>query len=119
MSVLRRSFPLCFWVLMLVVLGELYGQEFRGSLLGSVRDASGAVVPGATVAAINVETNISTSTVSGEIGNYRIPFLLPGNYRVIVELSGFRRLERNSAPECSLYYTKLNRQGGVLCDLPC
>ncbi|MFB3905206.1 MAG: carboxypeptidase regulatory-like domain-containing protein [Acidobacteriota bacterium] len=94
MYALRRAFPVFFLVLLFIASAELCAQEFRGSLLGSVKDASGALIPGATVTAINVETNVSTSTVTSDIGRYRIPFLLPGNYSVIVELPGFRRLER-------------------------
>lgn len=94
MYVVRRAFAICFLVVMSIVSAELCAQEFRGSLLGSVKDASGAVVPGATVNVINVETNVSTGTVSSDIGRYRVPFLLPGNYRVVVEMPGFRRLER-------------------------
>jgi hypothetical protein len=94
MYVLRRALPACFLVLMSLVSAHLCAQEFRGSLLGSIKDTSGAAVPGATVTVVNVETNVSTSTISSDIGRYRIPFLLPGNYSVIVELPGFRRLER-------------------------
>ncbi len=72
----------------------LFSQEFRASLGGRITDMSGAVVPGATVTAVNEETNAVLSTHSNEVGNYRIPFLLPGNYRITVELARFKKIER-------------------------
>jgi hypothetical protein len=70
------------------------GQEFRGSIRGRILDPSGAAVPGATIEVINADTNVKTSAVSNEAGNYQVPFLLPGNYTVRVEHPGFKTLER-------------------------
>jgi hypothetical protein len=67
------------------------GQEARGTLQGRVSDASGGVVPGATVEVTNVNTGVTTPTTSNEEGLYRIPFLNPGSYRVTVTLSGFNK----------------------------
>lgn len=75
---------------MLSLPAMLCGQEFRGSLLGTVTDASGAVVPGATVVAVNVATNVKSIATTSESGTYTIPFVLPGDYRVTVESSGFK-----------------------------
>jgi len=69
-------------------------QEYRGSILGRITDPSGAAVAGASVEAQNIGTNAVFKTTSNESGNYQIPFLLPGNYTVHVELTGFKRLER-------------------------
>jgi len=69
-------------------------QEFRGTILGRVTDPSGAAVAGASVQVLNEETNLAAAAVSNEAGNYQAPFLLPGNYRVRVEMSGFKKLER-------------------------
>jgi hypothetical protein len=67
------------------------GQEARGTFQGRVSDASGGVVPGATVEVTNVNTGVTTPTTSNEEGLYRIPFLNPGSYRVTVTLSGFNK----------------------------
>ena len=67
------------------------GQEARGTLQGRVSDASGGVVPGATVEITNVNTGVTTPTTSNEEGNYRVPFLNPGTYRVTVTLTGFSK----------------------------
>ena len=69
-------------------------QEFRGTILGRVTDPSGAAVAGASVQVVNEETNLAATAVSNEAGNYQAPFLLPGNYRVRAEMSGFKKLER-------------------------
>lgn len=65
-----------------------FAQEQRGSIEGVVRDASGAVLPGATVdAASNVGQPVST--VSDALGVYRFPSLAPGNYKLTANLQGF------------------------------
>src|SRR5918996_1198037 len=66
-------------------------QEARATLQGKVSDASGAVVPGATVEVTNVATGVTTPTTSNEEGNYRVPFLNPGTYRVTATLEGFSK----------------------------
>jgi len=71
------------------------GQESRGAILGRVHDSSGAVVVGARVQALNVATNAGASSVSNAEGNYEIPYLLPGVYRVTAELAGFKRSVRD------------------------
>src|ERR1041384_5722639 len=70
-------------------------QEFRGAVTGRVVDSSGAVLPGVPVTATNVATNVgSTSTTNAE-GSYTIPYLTPGTYTVVAELSGFKKLSRD------------------------
>ena len=62
-------------------------QEQRGSIEGVIRDSSGAVLPGATVAAKGVAGTL-TSVTDGQ-GIYRFPSLTPGDYEVAVTLQGF------------------------------
>jgi hypothetical protein len=76
--------------------GILYAQAFRGTILGRITDPGGAVVPGATVEVLNLDTNATQSGKTNEDGNYQVPFLLPGNYSVRVEHPGFKRLEQNN-----------------------
>ncbi|MGD0908497.1 MAG: carboxypeptidase-like regulatory domain-containing protein, partial [Candidatus Acidiferrales bacterium] len=59
-------------------------------ILGTVKDASGASVAGASVTVLNVETGLARSTMSGEDGAYRIPALQAGHYSVKVEKEGFK-----------------------------
>ena len=74
--------------------GDLHAQAVKGSLLGTVTDASGAVIPGATVNISEVNTNLSRSTVTNESGNYVFGQLDRGEYRVAVQLSGFKKAIR-------------------------
>ncbi|MFQ5776410.1 MAG: carboxypeptidase regulatory-like domain-containing protein [Terriglobia bacterium] len=78
---------------LLLVAGSLPGQAqtITATLEGQVVDASGAVVPGATITAINTGTGLSRSARSSEVGEYRIPALPVGEYTVSAELAGFRR----------------------------
>ena len=69
-------------------------QMTRGSVAGTVRDSSGAIVPGAAVTVTNVATNAAQTVTSDEQGFYRAPALEPGTYTVVVELSGFRKVEQ-------------------------
>jgi hypothetical protein len=56
---------------------------------GTVRDESGAVLPGATVVAVNTATNVARTAVADERGRYLLAALPPGRYRVTAELKGF------------------------------
>jgi hypothetical protein len=69
----------------------LLGQEFRGTITGTVVDASGAAVPQAQIEARNVDTSASATARSNEAGLYSIPFLLPGTYTVTVTAKGFKQ----------------------------
>ena len=73
---------------------SITAQDFRASLLGQVTDPSGAVVPGATVKAINRQTNASKETKTTTEGHYTIPYLDPGRYDVEVTASGFQSVKQ-------------------------
>jgi len=66
------------------------GQTFRGTILGTVTDTSGAVVAGAKVTARNASTGLVRDTVTGSDGSYAIPQLPIGAYTVTIEKSGFQ-----------------------------
>src|SRR5215510_7224344 len=61
-----------------------------GSIQGVVTDATGAVVPGATVTATNVATGVKTERLTTEAGLYVITPLSPGEYTVAASIAGFR-----------------------------
>src|SRR5262245_65897604 len=67
----------------------LYAQTF-GEVTGRVTDPSGAVIPGASVALTNVNTNAVRTVVSTEAGAYTFPSVAPGSYRLRAELAGFK-----------------------------
>ena len=66
-------------------------QSFYGSLVSVVRDAQGEVIPAATIVLTNTATSERREGVSAENGEYRFVNLVPGTYRLEVELSGFQR----------------------------
>ncbi len=66
------------------------GQTFRGTILGTVTDPNGAVVPGARVTARNTGTGIQRGTYTDAEGNYTLSELPIGTYEVSVEQSGFQ-----------------------------
>jgi Carboxypeptidase regulatory-like domain len=67
-------------------------ETTSGSLAGEVRDAQGAVIPGATVTVTSDQG--SKSIVTDSSGRFFAPYLTPGRYSVKVELSGFSTLEQ-------------------------
>src|SRR5262245_28516583 len=69
-------------------------QDFRGQITGRISDTSGGRLPGVTVTATHVATNVATPTTSNSDGEFAIPFLTPGTYTVTAELSGFKKLVR-------------------------
>ncbi len=66
-------------------------QETRGTIFGTVKDASGGVLAGMSVIVTNEETNVSNESVTNERGGFEIPYLLPGTYRVVVQADGFKK----------------------------
>jgi len=68
----------------------LHAQTSTGTILGNVKDDSGTAVPGATVTATNVDTQLSRSTVTDGEGHYALPLLPVGSYKVEVTLTGFK-----------------------------
>src|SRR5437773_1973166 len=60
------------------------------TILGEIKDSTGAVIPGASITAKNVETGLTRTGMSAEDGSYRFSALPVGSYEVKVELPGFR-----------------------------
>jgi hypothetical protein len=69
-------------------------QTQSGSLIGTVTDPNGAVVPGAAVKLVNVATGEERSTTTNDVGDFGFAALVPGTYTLRVEASGFRPVER-------------------------
>src|ERR1039457_2561806 len=77
-------------VFVLLSTAMLVGQTFRGTILGSVTDPSGAYVVGATVKVRNVATGLERTTVTSADGSYSVPELPIGSYSVTVSQTGFK-----------------------------
>ena len=69
-------------------------QTPAGSILGTVTDASDAIVPGVTVAVTNVLTGVRHATKTNQEGEYLVPYLIPGDYQVAAEAGGFKSFQR-------------------------
>jgi hypothetical protein len=78
-----------------VVLQVLWAAT-TGSISGTVKDPSGAVIAGATVIATNAATNVQSKTVTDDKGFYVFPSLQVGRYNVRVEEQGFGTQARNN-----------------------
>jgi hypothetical protein len=80
---------------LLVLVGLCFGnpvfaQRITGDLSGNVTDSTGAVVPNVTVTAVNAGTGTTRTTVTSSEGNYRIPELAIGAYKVSASSQGFK-----------------------------
>ena len=69
-------------------------QVTTADLVGTVRDTSGAVVPGVSVSVINEATGVTRTTTTGDGGTYIFTGLPPGAYKLTAELTAFRKVER-------------------------
>jgi hypothetical protein len=78
----------CLWTAITAI--PLHAQFEYGEILGTLRDASGAVISGAKVTVRGIDTNVQASTVTNEQGNYSFPDLRAGNYEVSTGVQGFR-----------------------------
>src|SRR5262245_18742932 len=96
MTLKRISAQVILLVLLPIATASLFGQGVTQGVRGTVSDPSGAVVPGATVRAINIATGVPTSTVTTSAGLYSITTLNAAVYRIEVEQSGFKRLMRDN-----------------------
>jgi len=96
-----RSFPRASALTMTLTLSwccasTAWAQAVTSTLLGTVTDSSGAVVPNAAVTATETRTGVSKRVLTTAEGNYTIPYLTPGIYRVEVEITGFKKFSRDN-----------------------
>jgi hypothetical protein len=83
-----------------VLLGSLllavpaHAQTTTATVFGRVLDATGAVLPGASVSMTNEQTAATRSVVTDDRGEFTVTFLPVGTYRVAVDMPGFKRLEQ-------------------------
>ena len=71
-------------------------QQTSGSSVGTVTDNTGAVVAGAAVTLTNVDTGDHRTATTNAAGDYQFVNLLPGNYRIDIEASGFKHFIRTN-----------------------
>src|SRR6202167_101874 len=78
-------------LLVLIFAPNVSAQQITGSIAGTVKDEQGAVVPGASVKATNVDTAFSRAATTANDGAYRIEYLPVGTYNVEVAMPGFQK----------------------------
>ncbi|PYU93635.1 MAG: hypothetical protein DMG25_08890 [Acidobacteria bacterium] len=90
---MKKALALVFSGALFVALGapSASAQATWGAISGYVSDPSGAAVPGANVAVTEVRTGIVTKGLTDSVGLYNITHLDPGEYKLTVEASGFKR----------------------------
>lgn len=69
-------------------------QQPTAQITGLILDSTGAVVPGATIRALNTATGLHSEATSNDTGNYSIANLQPGDYQIIVKHDGFTTVTR-------------------------
>jgi hypothetical protein len=76
--------------------GTALAQSTFATLTGTVTDSSGAVLPGVTITVTNIGTEGTRSLVTDAVGNYQVPNLDAGGYRIVAALSGFAEQTRQT-----------------------
>ena len=78
-------------LLLVVCQGVVFGQAgSTGTIVGTITDTTGAVIPDATIVVRHLETNFSHTQTSGAAGGYRFPYIPAGNYEVRATMESFR-----------------------------
>lgn len=83
------------WVFLLILFGPIAAASqgesaARASIIGTVTDPEGAVVPGVQITVTNTDTGISQTTTTDDLGRYEVHFLIPGPYSLTAAGSGFK-----------------------------
>ncbi len=77
--------------MLLAFSGNIFAQGGNAQLGGVVQDPTQALIPGVTITAKNVDTNVALTQITNESGIYSFPVLQPGTYEVSAELPGFKK----------------------------
>jgi len=75
-----------------------HAQVLYGSIVGNVKDTSGASIPGATVTVTNKNTALTRDVLTADDGGYNLVNVLPGQYDVKVSLQGFKEFVKTDVP---------------------
>ena len=89
---MREDTRLCLLVMlcMSTLTLSVWGQNPTGTITGRVTDATGSIVPQASITVTNENTGLARETTTDDVGDYRVPLLPIGIYSVKVEQSGFK-----------------------------
>jgi carboxypeptidase family protein len=98
-EVMRYSHLLTFigiTLLACAISSPIPAQTTFGAITGTVRDATGAVIPKVTIEATHVKSNYRYTVLSNESGNYTLPQLREGEYRLTVKAAGYKEYIANN-----------------------
>jgi Carboxypeptidase regulatory-like domain len=92
---LRRIF--LFWVFIVVAANMALGQTgASGTILGTITDSTGAILPNVNITVTNTATNVAFNTTSNSAGDFSAPSLPPGTYTVSARMTGFEKSVTNT-----------------------
>lgn len=114
-------------VCVVLLMSARTAQAQNALVAGTIKDQSGAIMPGVTLEAHNQETGLSRSVVSDDNGHFRLPALPPGTYTVTAEIAGFTReevkditlvIDQTAIVDFSLKPAQMNETVAVVAEAP-
>jgi hypothetical protein len=103
--------PMALLAIFLSAPGVMAQTATSGTVFGTVTDPTGAVVPGAEVQLVNIDTNATSTQKTNSSGQYTFPNLGPGDYKITVKMAGFRT---SSVPNVTVEVNKTTNQSIAL-----
>jgi hypothetical protein len=91
-----QSRALCCMLVLIACGASSFAQVTSGTIFGSVKDVSGAMVPNASIIIQSADIGVTRTVTSSASGEFVVPNLPPATYSVTVEASGFKKLEAKS-----------------------
>src|SRR5438093_13732039 len=70
-------------------------QTSTATILGTVKDTTGALIPGASITVKHTETGLTRTAISSETGDYNVPLLPVGAYEITTSMPGFKQEVRH------------------------
>ncbi len=89
-SMKRVRIPILSLLFLTTLIAPVVSQSIFGTILGTVRDTTGSVIPGATVKIINIDENTVRTVQSNDNGDYEAVNMKPGRHRIEVTATGFQ-----------------------------
>src|SRR5437764_15058117 len=86
-----RTIQFAVLALLLAIPLAVSGQVTTATIVGTVTDPGGAIVPGAQVTARNADTGLNRTVASNDEGSYRIEFMPVGKYSIEDAFAGFKK----------------------------
>ncbi len=80
--------------LLLIIAPRLAAQTVTGTILGTVKDATGASIPGVQISVNNLETGVVRTAITDDSGTYNVPSVPAGSYSITASIAGFKTEER-------------------------